>query len=103
MAFLFTPSTAAINTPAPVKFSGATAGFREHVYWNTWGWYSARQKELIARSVVMAGLMFVETVVFCSASLTGVEVEGALGYAGVWVVGVGVLAGVLDWVGGPSD
>ena len=62
-----------------------------------------RQKELIARSVVMAALMFVETVVFCTASLRGVEVEGALGYAGVWVVGVGLLAGVLDWVGGPSD
>lgn len=105
MEFLFAPATAATSATAPGlrNFEPATSGFWEHVYWNAWGWYTARQKELIFRAAVLGLLMAVETVVFATSSLKGVEVPGALGYAGVWAGGVTVLAGVLDWVGGPSD
>lgn len=103
MEFLFAPATAATAKTAPLNFVPQTSGFWEHVYWNVWGWYSARQKELIFRAVILGVLMAIETVVFAASSLKGVELVGALGYAGVWAGGVAVLAGVLDWVGGPSD
>ena len=108
MEFLFAPSTAATmsTSTAPiveVRFDTIRSGFLQHVYWNLWGWYSVRQKELIWRATVLGALVVLETVVFQLGVLEGVSVRGALGYAGVWGAGVAVLGGVLDWVGGPSD
>ncbi|EXJ70170.1 uncharacterized protein A1O5_06238 [Cladophialophora psammophila CBS 110553] len=111
MEFLFAPSTAVAGVPASATtvaikapaFDPATATFREHVYHNAWGWYSARQKELIGRTALLTGLMFAETVLTLWGTVEGVEVEGALGYAGVWALGCVVTGAVLDWVGGPSD
>jgi hypothetical protein len=106
MEFLFAPSTAASYSPhtAPaVEFDSIRSGFWGHVYWNLWGWYSVRQKELIWRAAVLGALVMMETVVFLVGVLQGVTLVGALGYAGVWGGGVTVLAAVLDWVGGPSD
>jgi hypothetical protein len=111
MEFLFAPSTAAtISTvavgseTAPVpEFDPSTATFWDHIHYNTWGWYSARQKELMRRTVVLAGLIFSETVLTTWGTVEGVEFQGALGYAGVWVVGALVTGAGLDWVGGPSD
>ena len=58
---------------------------------------------LIFRAAVLGALMTVETVVFAYGGMHGVELTGALGYAGVWAAGVAVLTIALDWVGGPSD
>lgn len=108
MEFLFAPSTAAtsFSATAPgvnVEFDSVTTGFWGHVYWNMWGWYSVRQKELIWRAVVLGALLVLETVTFTVGVMEGVSFVGGLGYAGLWASGVAVLAGVLDWVGGPSD
>ncbi|OCT53834.1 hypothetical protein CLCR_10227 [Cladophialophora carrionii] len=111
MEFLFAPSTAATSSTvvispesAPVlAFDPSTATFWDHIHYNSWGWYSARQKELIRRTVVLAGLLLSETVLTTWGTVEGVEVQGALGYAGVWVIGALVTGAALDWVGGPSD
>ncbi|KIW88727.1 uncharacterized protein Z519_10773 [Cladophialophora bantiana CBS 173.52] len=111
MEFLFAPSTAVAGVPASATtvaikgpaFDPATATFWGHVYHNAWGWYSARQKELIGRTALLTGLMFAETVLTLWGTVEGVEAEGALGYAGVWALGCVVTGAVLDWVGGPSD
>jgi hypothetical protein len=102
MEFLFAPSTAATPFTAP-DFDPATSGIVEHFYWNMWGWYTARQRMLIFRAAVLGLLMIAETVVFAWGGMESVELVGALGYAGVWALGVAVVAGALDWVGGPSD
>lgn len=106
MEFLFAPSTAAGNVvlvPPAVPFDPATASFTQHVYHNVWGWYTARQKVLIRRTTVLTALLVTESVVQVWGTITGVELLGALGYAGVWGLGVVVLGAVLDWVGTPSD
>ncbi|EXJ92507.1 hypothetical protein A1O3_01059 [Capronia epimyces CBS 606.96] len=105
MEFLFAPSTAAGNVAvvAVAPFDPATASFPAHVYHNAWGWYSARQKELIRRTAVLTALLVTETVLGVWGTITGVELPGALGYAGIWGLGVVVLGAVLNWVGGPSD
>ncbi|OAP57481.1 hypothetical protein AYL99_08219 [Fonsecaea erecta] len=111
MEFLFAPSTAAAGVPtstgtvatADPVFDPSTATFWEHAYHNAWGWYSARQKELIGRTGLLTALVLAETVLTLWGTIAGVEVEGALGYAGVWGLGCVVTGAVLDWVGGPSD
>ncbi|OAG34312.1 hypothetical protein AYO21_11522 [Fonsecaea monophora] len=104
MEFLFAPSTAADTVVnAGPAFDPSTATFWEHAYHNAWGWYSARQKELIGRTGLLTGLIFAEIVLTLWGTLAGVEVTGALGYAGIWGLGCVVIGGVLDWVGGPSD
>ncbi|KIX06186.1 uncharacterized protein Z518_04160 [Rhinocladiella mackenziei CBS 650.93] len=103
MTFLFAPSTAVPNTAVPPPFDPVTASFAQHVYYNAWGWYSARQKELIGRTALLMGLMLTECALQLWATIAGVEFYGALGYAGVWALGVIVVGVVLDWVGGPSD
>lgn len=104
MEFLFTPSTAAAPGPrAATEFDSVSASFKEHVYHNLWGWYSSRQKELIARTTLLAALIVTESVVQIWGTIDGVELSGAVGYAGIWGLGVTVLGAVLDWVGGPSD
>ena len=114
MEFLFAPSTAAAGLPASTitvapetapmpAFDPSTATLYEHIYHNAWGWYSARQKELIKRTALLTGLMFTETVLGLTSTVRGVEVLGAIGYAGVWAGGCVMTGAVLDWVGGPSD
>ncbi|KAL2426076.1 hypothetical protein ABEF95_010579 [Exophiala dermatitidis] len=105
MEFLFAPSTAAGNVPVPPSevFDPATASFLQHVSYNAWGWYTARQKALIARTTLLAVLIVTESVVQLVGGVAGVEVPGAVGYAGVWGLGVVILGAVLNWVGGPSD
>lgn len=101
-SFLFAPSTSAVASEVK-ELDTVTSGFSEHVRWNLWGWYTSRQKELITRATVLAALMSAETVVQCAGALQGGELQGGAGYAAVWVVGVAVITGVLDWVGKPSD
>jgi hypothetical protein len=100
--FLFAPSTSA-PVREVVELDTVRGGFGEHVRWNLWGWYTGRQKELLGRAALAAGLVGAETVVKCAGELHGVEVVGALGYAGVWMVGVGVVSGAFWWMGGPSE
>ncbi|KAJ9609159.1 hypothetical protein H2200_006931 [Cladophialophora chaetospira] len=109
--YLFAPSTAAASstitvapetTPAPA-FDPATATFLDHIHFNAWGWYSSRQKELIRRTALLTTLISSETVLSTWGSVHGVEIEGAVLYAGVWATGALVTGGVLNWVGGPSD
>lgn len=112
--FLFRPAEGAIassNAATGVNsialthshFDPATAGFLQHVYYNGWGWYTSRQKELIRRSTVLAAFLLAETVIHLTSEVRGIDVAGAFGYAGAWVTGTIVLGIVLDWVGGPSD
>lgn len=74
----------------------------EHVYHNVWGWYNNRQKELISRTVLVAAMTMTETVIQLWGTVEGVELTGALGYAGIWGVGVLLVGAAFDWVGGPS-
>lgn len=101
-SFLFAPSTSVPAGEGP-NFDTQTSGLIDHIKWNLWGWYSKRQKVLIARTTVLTVLVFAETVLECVGVLAGVSVQGALAYAGLWVFGLSIVAEVLDWVSTPSD
>lgn len=101
MQFIFVASTAAPPTPV-YAFDTTESGFLEHVYHNAWGWYTNRQKALIGRTVLVAAMAFVESVIQTWGTIEGVELYGAMGYACMWVVGILLVGAVFDWVGGPS-
>ena len=99
--FLFVSSTGVRQSPDYV-FEPKTAGFREHVFHNAWGWYSNRQKDLIGRTLLLAALVEGETIIQTWGTIKGVELVGAAGYATFWGAAVCVVGAVFDWVGGPS-
>ena len=100
--YIFAPSTATPMAPV-APFDPVTASLVAHVYQNTWGWYSARQKELIGRTAILTYLIVAHTIVQVWGTIEGVEWQGALEYAAIWGLGSVVVGIVLDWVGGPSD
>lgn len=102
--FLFTPPTGLPPTLEEHEyvFDSETAGFFEHFHYNTWGWYSVRQRELMKRTAVAMVLVAGETVMRTWGEIKGVELFGAIGYAGIWSLGVAIVGAVFEWVGGPS-
>lgn len=101
--FLFLPSAGVVKPYLQAQaFNPVTSTFMQHVYHNTWGWYSARQRELIKRTTVAGLMMAAETIGVAWGTLPGVELEGAVGYAGVFIAGLVLVGMVFEWVGGPS-
>jgi archaellum biogenesis protein FlaJ (TadC family) len=100
--FLFVSSTGIPPSPEKYTFDPTTADLRQHVYHNSWGWYSTRQQELISRATLLAVMVVGETIIHTWGTIKGVEFWGAACYAALWAVGVAVLGAVFDWVGAPS-
>jgi hypothetical protein len=100
--FLFVSSTGVPPSPENYNFDPTTSDLRQHVYHNSWGWYSSRQKELISRAILLAVMVVGETIIQTWGTIKGVEFWGATCYAALWAVGVAVLGAVFDWVGAPS-
>lgn len=112
--FLFRPAEgAASSSPTATgansvalthnHFDPETASFLQHIYYNVWGWYTSRQKELIGRTIILGVFLLTETIVHTWGTFKGVDVIGAAGYASLWLSAAIVLGVVLEWVGGPSD
>ncbi|RMD42416.1 hypothetical protein DV735_g2748, partial [Chaetothyriales sp. CBS 134920] len=60
--------------------------------------YAARRQVLFSRASVLAAVTAVETAAFAIGQLQGdIEWEGALGYAGLWVGSLALVAAALDW------
>ena len=99
------PSASGANSVALTHdhFNPETANFLQHVYYNVWGWYTSRQRELIGRTILLGTFLLSETVVHTWGTFTGVDVVGATGYAGIWLSAAILLGITLEWVGGPSD
>lgn len=101
MQFIFVSSTAAPPTPTYV-FDTKESSLVEHVYHNSWGWYTNRQKELISRTGLIATMIVAESLIQIWGTIEGVGFLGAFGYAGIWGAGILIIGAVFDWVGGPS-
>lgn len=63
----------------------------------------ARAREVLRRTVVAAGLVVGSGAFWAWVEVEGTEGVGAMGWAGVWGVGVVLCGGVLGWVGGLLD
>ncbi|KFY51703.1 hypothetical protein V497_08914, partial [Pseudogymnoascus sp. VKM F-4516 (FW-969)] len=95
-SFILAPSTLALSTTKP-EFDAVNSDLGEHVKYNLCG-YSARMKEVLRRTAVLAGLGGVNTFALVR-GVGGVENWGAGVYAGVWAAAVVVSGVVLGVVG----
>ena len=101
--FLFLPPAGITKSSLQAKpFDPVTASFGSHVYHNAWGWYSLRQQELLGRTAIACVMVAVETTFQCAATIVGVDLIGAAGYAGIFSAALAVVGVVYEWVGGPS-
>lgn len=103
--FLFVSSTgvaepSTTRTEAAYQFDPATATLAQTIYHNVWGWYTPREKALIKRTTVAAAVVGLNTVVQLFGTVRGVEVEGAVGVAGIWSLATVIVGAAYWWVGG---
>ena len=100
--FLFTPAAAARRDAADVvntQFDAETATLSETFWYNVWG-YSKRVRILISRTLFLAGITGVSTAVRTFASIDGVELAGAIGWASTCVVASLLSGATFAWVTG---
>jgi hypothetical protein len=84
--FLFVSSTSSSRTSTPERvFDPATATLPETIYYNLWGWYTPREKVLFARMAALVLMTTSNTLVQLLGTIEGIEMEGAAGWAGIWV------------------
>lgn len=100
--FLFTPTAAArrdATDAVNAQFDAETATLAETIWYNVWG-YSKRVRVLILRTLIVASMSGVSTTIRTYASIDGVDLIGALGWASPWVVGAFFTGIAYAWVTG---
>jgi hypothetical protein len=103
--FLLNPSIAAqplsgTATPAEV-FDPATATLDQTIKANVLP-FDRRKRTLVQQTIILNSFVFLSTLQRCM-TLTGTEITGAAGYAGIWVVANAVTAAWYAWVGDTSS
>jgi hypothetical protein len=103
--FLLNPSIAAqplsgTATPAE-EFDPATATLDQTIKANVLP-FDRRTRTLVQQTIILNSFLFASTVQRCM-TLTGTEITGAAGYAGVWVVANVITATWYAWVGDTSS
>jgi hypothetical protein len=95
---LFVPSTGTKPDEADARrkhFKPATASFQETLAWNVWGW-TARERELIKRTAVLAGLTLVFVSCQTAGTIKGTDWAGATEWGSIWAAAA-VGCGALFW------
>ena len=103
-SFLFTTATGAARNLEDIKataFNPETATLMETIWYNLWG-YSKRTRIMIKRTATLATVCFLNTWLQVAATIEGVEVFGAIGWASVWATAA-ILTGMSFWWVGHVD
>ncbi|KAL4896995.1 hypothetical protein BDV59DRAFT_198440 [Aspergillus ambiguus] len=106
--FLFVSSagSAAASRTAEDDTAGASPAEREGeylacaVYRKTWGRLPPKTKVLAGRTLVLAAVLLLNTVVQVAGTVDGVDIEGAAAWGGVWAVGTVVVGTLFGWIEG---
>ncbi|MCJ1284211.1 hypothetical protein MMC26_003542 [Xylographa opegraphella] len=103
-SFLFTPATGAKRDLEDIRrlaFNPETATLMETLQHNLWG-YSKRTRVIIARTVALTALTYMNTWYQVALTVEGAESTGAAGWASVWATAA-VLTGTAFWWVGHVD
>jgi hypothetical protein len=79
-------------------FDPATATLGETFWYNFWGW-SAQTKTLMKRTAALLVFQGLNVAVKTGVALNGVDVTGAVGWAGLWATSGLIVSAVFRWVG----
>ncbi|KAG2412266.1 hypothetical protein HFD88_009823 [Aspergillus terreus] len=106
--FLFVSSAGAVTAEKEKKQKGAGQqdAPREGeylacaVYRKTWGRLSTKTKVLAGRTLVLAAVLLLNTIVQVAGTVKGVDVEGAAVWGGVWAAGTVAVGTLFGWIEG---
>jgi len=68
------------------------------VYNKLWGNMSPKTRILISRTVVLATMILLNTVIQVAGTIRGVDVEGATGWGGIWAVAALSIGATFAWI-----
>lgn len=68
------------------------------VYRKTWGTLSRKMQVLVSRTVLLAGMLFANTVVQVAGTVNQVDAEGAMVWGAVWAIAAGVTGAMFGWI-----
>ncbi|KAF9891161.1 hypothetical protein FE257_005097 [Aspergillus nanangensis] len=68
------------------------------VYRSTWGALSMKTRVLVSRTVVLAAVLVLNTVVQLAGTVRGVDVEGASAWGAVWAVATVAVGVTFGWI-----
>lgn len=100
-SLLFTPATGAKAEVWEIQenpFDAASATLGETIKYNLWG-YSKRSRTLIKRTAILASTSFVNTFLQVAATIEGVDLVGAAGWASIWSLAAVLTGSMFWWVG----
>lgn len=67
-------------------------------YRRTWGALSAKTKVLVTRTLLLSGMVALNTIIQMVGTVKGVDVQGAAGWGGVWAFATLVIGLVFGWI-----
>ncbi|KAL5357856.1 hypothetical protein BJX96DRAFT_28854 [Aspergillus floccosus] len=70
------------------------------VYRKTWGRLSTKTKVLAGRTLILAAVLLLNTIVQVAGTVNGVDVEGAAVWGGVWAAATVVIGTLFGWIEG---
>jgi hypothetical protein len=68
------------------------------IYNRTWGRLSRKSKILISRTLILATMTLLNTVIQVSGTVKGVSVEGSAGWGLVWTAAVLAIGSTFAWI-----
>ncbi|RAL01617.1 uncharacterized protein BO80DRAFT_52574 [Aspergillus ibericus CBS 121593] len=99
--FLFASSTGASSSSKDTK-KEKTSTEGEYlactVYRKTWGALTKKTQVLISRTALLAGMLFVNTVIQVAGTVNRVDVEGAMAWGTVWSIAALVTGAMFGWI-----
>lgn len=68
------------------------------VYRKTWGTLSRKTQVLVSRTVLLASMLFANTVVQVAGTVNQVDAEGAMAWGAVWAIAAVVTGAMFGWI-----
>lgn len=68
------------------------------VYRKTWGTLSRKTQVLVSRTVLLASMLFANTVVQVAGTVNQVDAEGAMVWGAVWAIAAVITGAMFGWI-----
>lgn len=98
--FLFVSSTGWTDAPDAVKTDAVVEGefLISQLYRKTWGSFFPKTKILISRTVLLAAVVLLNTIIQAAGTVKGIDVEGAAGWGAIWAAATVAIGATFGWI-----
>ncbi|KAL1857944.1 hypothetical protein Plec18167_001652 [Paecilomyces lecythidis] len=98
--FLFVSSTGWTDAPDAAKTDAVVEGefLISQLYRKTWGSFFPKTKILISRTVLLAAVVLLNTIIQAAGTVKGIDVEGAAGWGAIWAAATVAIGATFGWI-----